>query len=247
MMRETVGKLRKQSIIMSFEHQVAIPGYQTAIMIHSNERRAVSHIAAELLDLCCEDSTWRTLKRSKMWHRLSSLLRQHTRRQRAAEIKPKPLHEATEHLQDAASQSTHVKPSTTLTRDEAHRAALNQLIEDWLNAPLAREQRQLLLQHDDLLAPEAESVLLETIEQYRDRQVPDMMQELHERLRLLAEVRRAGGDADAITYVYVNLEGGLALDVPPWLNDLERQLTHLPHTEGLHASAPNELISYARR
>jgi hypothetical protein len=25
-MRETVGKLRKQSIIMSFEHQVAIPG-----------------------------------------------------------------------------------------------------------------------------------------------------------------------------------------------------------------------------
>lgn len=169
-----------------------------------------------------------------MWQRLRSLLRgianNHSARHlpQEAPTTAQRQGETTEKLPDDSRQ-------TELIAGDLKQASLEQVVENWLNAPLERQQRRLLLDHAELLTPEAESLLLTAVNEYSE--IPDMAQELRDRMRLLEVARRAGASAEAITHTYVNLNGGLALDVPSWIEDIERQLPHISHTEGPHRSA----------
>ena len=46
--------------------------------------------------------------------------------------------------------------------------------------------------------------------------------------RLLDDIRREGGDTPAIAHAYVNVKGGLALDLPSWLDAVLDQLREIP-------------------
>lgn len=166
-----------------------------------------------------------------MWRHIVSVLRRLGQRSN-----PHPTSGVgSEPPRDADEQPTPADVAPQADAAEGRDTVLDQLVEDWLNAPLIYEQRRMLEAHPELLAPAVEAILIEAVEQYRKE--PEMAQELRERLRLLGAVRQAGRDARAITEVYVNLEGGFAVDTPPWLDDLELQLAHIAHTESAHIAA----------
>ncbi len=56
----------------------------------------------------------------------------------------------------------------------------------------------------------------------------DALAELGSSRRLLDDIRREGGDMPAIAHVYANAKGGLALDLPTWLDELLEQLAAIP-------------------
>ncbi|MGH2502586.1 MAG: hypothetical protein ACRDID_08740, partial [Ktedonobacterales bacterium] len=56
----------------------------------------------------------------------------------------------------------------------------------------------------------------------------DALAELGSSRRLLGDIRRAGGDMPAIAHFYASAKGGLALDVPGWLDELLERLAAMP-------------------
>src|SRR5262249_30565446 len=109
----------------------------------------------------------------------------------------------------------------------------------WLNILSPREARRFLESHPELLDSTVTSILERTIADFRAH-LPTTRQEvgstseqikqinyLLERLNLLREVKRRGGTLEAIRAAYVNAHGGLALDVPDWLEMVEDQLDTL--------------------
>jgi tetratricopeptide (TPR) repeat protein len=95
------------------------------------------------------------------------------------------------------------------------------LVVMWLNTAPPRQARRYAQEHLELFRPETDAVLDALARQYAGQ--PDAVRRLRMHMALLAEIRARGSTADAIAEAYVNALGGLTLDVPPWLEELERQ------------------------
>jgi tetratricopeptide (TPR) repeat protein len=56
---------------------------------------------------------------------------------------------------------------------------------------------------------------------------PHTLQQMRQHLALLQDARQRGGTQSAVREAYVNIHGGLTLDLPPWLMLREQDRTHL--------------------
>ena len=104
-------------------------------------------------------------------------------------------------------------------------SALMQTLLAWLNAHSARDSRRFLEAHPDLLDPRIDDLLNNLIAHYVGQS--GRVETLRNHLDLLRDVRMHGSTPTAIHEGYVNAFGGLALDVPSWLEDVEHQLDEL--------------------
>lgn len=95
------------------------------------------------------------------------------------------------------------------------------LVVSWLNLPSMREARRYCQQHPELLDDTSDRVLDSLLRQYASQ--PPARQSLLMHLLILRDARSRGGDATAIAEAFVNAQGGLTLDVPDWLEALERR------------------------
>lgn len=99
--------------------------------------------------------------------------------------------------------------------------ACYQKLSPWLYSLLDRNGRAYLESHLELLDVEADAFLEIFIAQYRERP------EEQERLRLARQIVRhaieLGKTAEAVRESYVNVFGGLILDLPDWLREIEEQ------------------------
>jgi hypothetical protein len=99
--------------------------------------------------------------------------------------------------------------------------ACYQKLSPWLYSPLDRQGRAYLESHLELLDDESDEFLECFIAQYRERP------EEQGRLRLARQIVRnaiaLGRTAEAVRDSYVDVFGGLILDLPLWLREVERQ------------------------
>ena len=106
----------------------------------------------------------------------------------------------------------------------------------WLGIVDPRKARQFLETHQELLAfgdttPTEQHIfsLQESMDQTFLSGVKDL-QYLREHLYLLRDIKKRGSTLQAIRAAYVNLYGGLVLDLPLWLEQQEKELrTKLSH------------------
>jgi len=103
--------------------------------------------------------------------------------------------------------------------------ALGPALISWLNAGSAREARRFLEAHSELLRPETDMVFDPLVKQYGGQ--GDALNSLAIHRALLRNVRARGATSEAIRDASVDVQGGLALDVPPWLEEAERQTAAL--------------------
>ncbi len=99
----------------------------------------------------------------------------------------------------------------------------------WLNisTEAIRKGRRFLDTNQTLLLVETEREL-ERLITARVEDRLEMTQKMHHHQILLRDARRRGGTPDAIQEAYVNMYGGIAaLDLPPWLETIEKQRTFL--------------------
>ncbi len=95
-----------------------------------------------------------------------------------------------------------------------------QALEPWLCTPFDRANRAYLETHLELLAsPVYQFLELITGE---DKSDPQYEQHLRTCLQLLHDARMRGGTPEAVRAAYVNLFGGLLLDLPGWLVEIEQ-------------------------
>jgi len=106
-----------------------------------------------------------------------------------------------------------------------HEDAIMEQMLAWLDRPSPREQRHFLETHPDLLSPESDTILQALLAQEADQIKSG--QKFRDALFLLQDIRGRGEKGGAIREGYVNLYGGFALDLPPWLEEIEVQLTVL--------------------
>jgi CHAT domain-containing protein/tetratricopeptide (TPR) repeat protein len=106
---------------------------------------------------------------------------------------------------------------------------MNAALRTWLGIDTPRKARQFLETHQELLAVGASlteqslSLLQESDEQTLPSGVRDAAL-WRERLFVLRDIRKRGGTLQALRAAYVNLYGGLTLDLPPWLEQQEDAL-----------------------
>src|ERR1019366_3672936 len=112
--------------------------------------------------------------------------------------------------------------------DNLLRFDLFQQLVEWLNISMRdrRKGRHFLETNALLMERETDRELERLIvAQVEDKlEIKQQMQHLQ---ALLQDVRRRGNKTEAIREAYVNTYGGLALDLPPWLAELEEQRTLL--------------------
>lgn len=100
-----------------------------------------------------------------------------------------------------------------------------QKLSPWLYSPLDRAGRAYLEMHLDLLNDESDAFLELFIAEHKD------VQEEQDRLRLaryiLRDASARGKTPQAVREAYINVFGGLILDPPAWLQEIEQQWTHL--------------------
>jgi CHAT domain-containing protein/tetratricopeptide (TPR) repeat protein len=99
--------------------------------------------------------------------------------------------------------------------------ALGQVLIPWFNIASPREARRFLETHTELLQAEADMLFDPLLTQYAG-QAP-AVQSLATHRALLRAARTRGGTEAAIRDAYVDVQGGLALDVPAWLEEIEEQ------------------------
>ena len=96
-----------------------------------------------------------------------------------------------------------------------------QKLSPWLYSPLDRAGRAYLETHLDLLNDESEAFLELFIVEHKDAR------EVQDRLRLARHILRDAGERgrtpQAVREAYINIFGGLILDPPAWLQEVERQ------------------------
>jgi hypothetical protein len=125
-----------------------------------------------------------------------------------------------------------------------------QKLAPWMCIPVDRASRAYLEEHLELLASEFEQFLERFIHEHHDR--PDEQQRLRALQRLLRDSRTRGGTRQAVREAYINMFGGLILDLPTWLVELEHHLVSDPRvgwTERMMAVRKIQLksaIEYAR-
>lgn len=107
-----------------------------------------------------------------------------------------------------------------------------QKLSPWLYSPLDRAGRAYLETHLDLLNDESDAFLELFIAEHKEEQ------ETQDRLRLARHILRdataRGKNLQAVREAYINVFGGLILDPPAWLQEIEQQWTRFlaaPWTE----------------
>ncbi len=93
----------------------------------------------------------------------------------------------------------------------------------WLCSSTKRASRAYLEAHLDLLAGEIERFLDIFIGEHDDS--PGEQHRLRAMQRLLQDANTRGGTRQAVRDAYVNVFGGMILDLPTWLLEIEHQLT----------------------
>src|SRR5689334_14076312 len=96
------------------------------------------------------------------------------------------------------------------------------LLQAWLAMTGYRNRRRFLEEQLALLEPHIEP-LLEALLARRGQGG----HQLHDHLALWREARRRGGSVEAVREAFVDKYGGLALDLPPWLEEVEDQYDEL--------------------
>jgi len=96
-----------------------------------------------------------------------------------------------------------------------------QKISPWLYAPLDRRGRAYLECHLDLLDAESDEFLELFIAEYREK--PEEQNRLRLARHILRDAIKRGKTAEAVRDTYVNVFGGLILDPPAWLQEIEQQ------------------------
>ncbi len=112
---------------------------------------------------------------------------------------------------------------------------MSQLVNAWISSATndtytndgahARRQRRFLETHSALLHPHSDEVLYEVMA--RTSGNASMVDVLGKHLRVLHQARTNGGTVEAIRQAYVNVYGGLALDLSVWLEEATQQLIAL--------------------
>lgn len=108
------------------------------------------------------------------------------------------------------------------------RSQIPTILEAWLNIREVRSQRRFLEANPDLLVPECEAALSQLIDKYSGQQTH--VEFLTDARFLIQDAQARGATRDAIRDAYVNVYGGLALDAPPWLEEIERKVEFLRST-----------------
>lgn len=100
-----------------------------------------------------------------------------------------------------------------------------QALEPWLCTPFDRSNRAYLETHLELLS----SPVYQFLELFTGENKDDPQHEQHLRtcLQLLRDARMRGGTSEAVRAAYVNLFGGLLLDLPGWLAQVEQLVRDL--------------------
>ena len=98
-----------------------------------------------------------------------------------------------------------------------------QKLSTWLCSSTDRASRAYLETHLDLLVGEIERFLDLFIGEHSD--APDEQRRLCAMRQLLQDVKARGGTQQAVRDAYVNVFGGLILDLPAWLLEIEQRFT----------------------
>lgn len=113
-------------------------------------------------------------------------------------------------------------------------------LQSWLNQPSFREERQFIEVHPELLSDACTQMIYRLIQRstqgiremlHLDKEERIKQEEIHAILRrynnILMDIDQRGGTIQAIRDTYVNIHGGLALDIPPWLEKIEQNIEQL--------------------
>ncbi|WP_211326284.1 hypothetical protein [Thermosporothrix hazakensis] len=94
----------------------------------------------------------------------------------------------------------------------------------WMSSGLHGERcsRQYLEKNRNLIEDDTEKELERLISAHAE-ETPEMKEKMDKHRMLLQETRKRGGTIQAIREAYVNLYGGFALDLPPWLESFQIQ------------------------
>jgi hypothetical protein len=96
-----------------------------------------------------------------------------------------------------------------------------QKLSPWLCSPFDRKSRAYLETHLDLLSEESDQFLALFIEEHKG------IHDEHRRLRMMRHLLRdavqRGRTCHAVREAYINLLGGLILDPPEWLQEIEQE------------------------
>lgn len=104
-----------------------------------------------------------------------------------------------------------------------------QKLAPWLSMPVGRTNREYLEAHLELLAEPVSEFLALFVNEYNDN--PRQHQRLRSQLHLLQDARNRGRTPQAVREAYVNLFGGLILDLPAWLQEVENELLIVSHDD----------------
>src|SRR5882724_2492445 len=98
----------------------------------------------------------------------------------------------------------------------------------WLGTSMQtyRNGRRFLETNQVLLRAEIERELERLISAHAEEKV-EMKQQMQHHQELLRAVRERGGSSTAIREAYINVYGGFALDLPEWLEAIEKQKAQL--------------------
>lgn len=102
----------------------------------------------------------------------------------------------------------------------------------WLSVSTraCRKGRIYLENNPALLQIESDRELERLVLAHAEEQI-EMKQQMSYHLDLLRDARRRGGTTSAIRTAYTNLFGGFALDIPAWLEEVERHRLFLLHLQ----------------
>ena len=121
--------------------------------------------------------------------------------------------------------------------DDDHQAQSN-LLTAWLDQPGALAPHRFLEQHPALLDPQSDLILRNSL---AHQQNPEASQRTRDALSILSDARGRGRTASAVRQAYINVYGGLVLDLPPWLEEVRHQLEELNASERHHETVTGRM------
>lgn len=130
-----------------------------------------------------------------------------------------------EHFPEEIEVSVHDQNNSTTSEDtkEVDENMLG-VLHGWVTTEVLREQRSFLQEHLELLTPRSDAILHEVMESCQVSEDVEERQQvwlLRNFLNILSDVRVRGGTTRAVLEAYINVGGGFACNLPPWLQALE--------------------------
>lgn len=112
----------------------------------------------------------------------------------------------------------------------------------WISTSMCnyRQGRHLLEETKDLLTEETEEAFERLMNGYEEEQ-GEMRRQIEQHRALLRQVRKRGGTKIAIRESYVNMYGGLVLELPLWLEEIEVQRAELVRLRRPERTAQSQL------